>query len=141
MTGQSRAGRSLWEEVGSAATGRAASRRRSCSRCAARVEAAATAAAPIRVMPTPAAVLQGEREMPGTGSEGPSPSQTVIAIWSADSPPRRALVLSRRTAAGARGWRSPRDSPALLTTALTSGDEMALIWSSVAMPRQDTVRA
>jgi hypothetical protein len=28
-----------------------------------------------------------------------------------------------------------------LTTALTSGDEMALIWSSVAMPRQDTVRA
>src|ERR1039458_4717377 len=67
-TGQSLTGRWGWEEVGSAATGRAASRRRSCSRCAARVEAAATAAAPIRVMPTPAAVFQGERETPGTGT-------------------------------------------------------------------------
>lgn len=92
-------------------------------------------------MPTPAAVLQGERETPGTGSEGPSPSQTVIAVWSADSSPRRALVLSTRTAAGARGWRPTRDSPALLTTALTSGDETARSWSNVAMARQDTVRA
>src|ERR1039458_690452 len=111
-TGQSLTGRWGGEEVGSAATGRAASRRRSCSRCAARVEAAATAAAQIRVMPTPAAVFQGERETPGTGSEGPSPSHTVIAVWSADSPPRRVLVLSTRTAElvqrchGSTGYRS-----------------------------------
>ena len=79
--------------------------------------------------------------MPGTGSEGPSPSQTVIAVWSVDPPPCRALVLSTRTAAGVSGWRSPRDRPALLTTALTSGVERARSWSSVAMARQDTVRA
>ena len=64
----------------SAATGRAAASLRSCSRCAARVEAAATAAAPIRVMPSPATALQGERATAGVGRDGPSPSQTVIAV-------------------------------------------------------------
>ena len=124
-----------------ASTGRAAASLRSCSRWAARVEAAATAAAPISVMPRPAAALQGERESAGVGREGPSPSQTVIAVWSAVSAPRRALVLSTLTAAGASGWRSGPARPEPLTTALTSGDPTARSWSSVAMLGQDTVRA
>jgi len=85
--------------------------------------------------------LQGERERAGAGREGPSPSQTVIAVWSAVSAPRRARVRSTLTAAGVSGWRSGRSMPAPLTAALTIGDPTARSWSSVAMPGQDTVRA